>query len=110
MLRCLRIQPRRLAWCMQHYERLSVWKKAHEFALRVHGDTEQLLSGPHRNIAYQLRRAATSIALNIVEGSGRASSPQFAYFLTVAVGSSRECCYLLRLAADLGCLEVTRRA
>jgi len=51
--------------------------------------------------ADQLVRASTSIALNIVEGCGRGSIPDFRRFLLQARGSAQETLALLRLAVPI---------
>lgn len=53
----------------------------------------------------QLRRSATSVATNIVEGYKRKSAKDFSYFLNIADGSLEETKYHLLLACDLGYLE-----
>lgn len=49
----------------------------------------------------QLRRAALSIPVNIVEGSARRSLKEYVNFLNVATGSSAEVQYLLSVARRL---------
>jgi len=49
----------------------------------------------------QVRRSAISIPTNIAEGCGRDGHPDFARFLTIALGSASELEYQLLLARDL---------
>ena len=46
----------------------------------------------------QLNRAASSVALNLAEGRGRASAKDQARFFQIAFGSVRECQAILQLA------------
>ena len=46
-----------------------------------------------------------SISANIAEGAGRATRPDFARFLSMAIASSSEAEHHLTVASDLGFLE-----
>ncbi|MHB8107965.1 MAG: four helix bundle protein [Candidatus Cryosericum sp.] len=50
----------------------------------------------------QLRRASLSVPTNLVEGSKRKSSADFAHFINVSEGSIAEVEYLLSFSKDLG--------
>jgi four helix bundle protein len=52
-------------------------------------------------LASQMKRAADSIPLNIVEGCGRNTDKDFCHFLDVALGSTQELEYCFLLAKDL---------
>ena len=51
-----------------------------------------------RHLKEQLSRAASSIALNLAEGRGKATSRDQARFFQIAFGSVRECQAILILA------------
>ncbi len=58
-----------------------------------------------RFLADQLRRAATSILLNIAEGNGRWHKNDRAHFFAIARGSGFECAAILHLCKDKGLLS-----
>lgn len=92
------------------FRRLTVWRKAHELAIRVHRCTLTFDWRSYPGIASQMQRAAFSIAYNIAEGSGRSSAQQFAHALQIAQGSGHELDYQLLLARDLGALSFSDHA
>ena len=78
-------------------------ERRHAFALNA----RRLSRGWPREYASlraQLVRASESIPTNIVEGCARTSQKEFAHFLQIAISSSTEAEYHLRLARDHGVL------
>jgi four helix bundle protein len=57
----------------------------------------------------QMRRAAVSVATNIVEGSARRTTSEYLHFLNIAAGSATELRYLIDLSHRLQLLP-TRTA
>ena len=53
----------------------------------------------------QVRRAAVSVAANLVEGCSRRSTREYLHFVDIALGSASEVRYLLRLAGRLGFID-----
>lgn len=82
--------------------KLQVFHRAHGLALGVYRLTRRLPDDERYGLSVQLRRAATSIPTNVVEGCARSSSREYRRFLDVALGSATEVLYLLRLVIDLG--------
>jgi four helix bundle protein len=87
---------------MRDYRRLMVWSKAHELTMMTYQITADFPLEERFGLISRMRRAAVSIASNIVEGYGRGSDRDFARFLHIASGSCCELEYQLVLAGDLG--------
>ncbi len=85
-------------------------KKAHHLVLDVYSATRAFPADERYGITSQLRRAASSIAANIAEGSGRGSDADFARFVQIAIGSASEVEYFLLLAKDLRYLAPSSHA
>lgn len=88
------------------FERLDVYKAAIEFVITADALVERLPAG-RTYLTDQLRRAATSIALNIAEGSGEFSPPDKARFYRLARRSGYECISVLDILAGLKLADAT---
>jgi four helix bundle protein len=94
---------------MRDYHKYEVWQKAHALALHVYKEVVPMFPKSEQfEIAAQLRRAAYSVPLNIVEGTGRNTDKDFAHFLDIALGSCQEVEYCSLLAFDLGYIDKMR--
>ncbi|HNX68563.1 MAG TPA: four helix bundle protein [Candidatus Omnitrophota bacterium] len=83
------------------YKKLRVWEKGNEYALAVYRFTKEFPREELYGITSQLRRAALSVALNIVEGQASVSKKDFLNFLNIANRSLVESEYLLEFSRDL---------
>ncbi len=90
---------------MRDYRKLRAFELADELALMVYQATQAFPKEEMFGLTSQLRRAAVSIASNIVEGSGRDSQADYLRFLNMAYSSASEACYQISLAKRLGYLK-----
>lgn len=74
----------------QRFRKLEVWNKSIDFIEQVYRITSNFPDAEKYGLVSQLRRAATSVALNIAEGSGSSSDKEFSRFLNISVRSSYE--------------------
>jgi four helix bundle protein len=89
---------------MLDHEKLDVYQCAIEFLEIAFAVVARLPRG-HAPLADQLRRAATSIPLNIAEAAGKTSSPDRAHFHAIARGSAMECGAILDVVRLLNVAE-----
>ncbi len=87
------------------FERLEVWQHAREFTNSIYSVTANLPKNELFGITSQLRRAASSIMLNIAEGSERQSDQDFQRFLRMALASLEEVVAALYIASDQRLIE-----
>ena len=86
---------------MQDYHELDIWQRAMAYVADVYRFSAQLPDGELYNLTAQLRRAATSVPLNIAEGSGCMTNGEFARFLGYAYRSLKEVVTCLELCQRL---------
>ncbi len=89
------------------FKNIKVWQKAHELVLEIYKITRGFPISERYGLTAQLRRAAASVATNIVEGYKRNSDKDFAHFLNMADSSLEEAKYHMLLAFDLKYLNQT---
>jgi four helix bundle protein len=90
---------------MGDFQKLEVWKCAHELALKTYRASAGMPSRDKYELGSQMRRAAVSVVSNIAEGDGRNGAVEFARFLRLAVGPANELTTQLLLARDLEALR-----
>jgi four helix bundle protein len=82
------------------FEKLEVWQLAMKFNRFVYNIADRLPDSEKFNLNSQMRRASTSIALNIAEGSTSQSDAEQARFLSFSIRSYLEVIACLRLIED----------
>ena len=90
---------------IRNFRDLTVWQKAHQFALAIYQLTRAFPNEEKFGLTSQMRRAAVSTAANIAEGFVRFGKQDKLRFYNIAQGSLEEAKYYLILAKDLGYTE-----
>jgi four helix bundle protein len=83
------------------YRTLRVFEAADVLVIDVYQLVQQFPRDERYGLQSQVRRAAVSVATNIVEGSVRRSERSWAHYLEIALGSACEVRYLLDLSVRL---------
>jgi four helix bundle protein len=86
---------------MKSVEDLDVFKLAYQLALKTYSVTKTFPREELFGLGDQMRRAAASVGMNLMEGAMRLGSKEYRQFVGVARGSGGEVCYQLLLARDL---------
>ena len=91
---------------IRSYRDLRIYQRSYQTALEIHRLTLKFPAFERSELGSQLRRASSSIPINIAEGYGRKRSPDdFRRFLVMALGSCDETSVLLDFSRDLNYLD-----
>lgn len=90
---------------MRDHRKLRAFQLADGLVMQVYRNSRRFPGEERYGITSQLRRAAVSVATNIVEGCARRSKAEYVHFLGIAFASLREAGYLAGLAARLRYLD-----
>jgi four helix bundle protein len=89
---------------MRDHTKLRAFELADEVAMLVYRATAGFPKEESFGLTSQVRRAAVSVASNIVDGCARDSEADYLRFLNIAFGSLRELHYQPNLSKRLGFL------
>jgi len=87
------------------FKDLLVWQKGIEISIEVYDISANFPGDEKFGLTIQIRKAATSIALNIAEGYGRGTTKSYLSFLRNAVGSLYELETAIIIATKLNYLD-----
>jgi four helix bundle protein len=92
---------------MRDYKKIGVWQKSHQLTLKTYKAILPLMPIEEKfSLTSQLRRAISSVPMNIAEGCGKRSDKDFCHYLDNALGSILEAEYTVLLIFDLGYIPV----
>lgn len=86
---------------IENFKKLKVWLKAHKLVLEVYKVTDKYPKSELFCLVSQMRRAAISVAANIVEGSKRQTAKDRRHFILMAETSLEELKYYFLLSYNL---------
>lgn len=87
---------------MRDHRKLKAFQLADELVMAVYRETIDFPKSEQFGLTAQMRRAAVSIATNLVEGSARDSKLEYIRFIEIAYSSSCELAYQVTVAHRLG--------
>ncbi len=84
-----------------NFRKMKVYQRAIDFAVEIYRISRKFPKDELFGLTSQIRRAVTSISLNIAEGSGNKSNKEFSRFLDIALRSDYEVMTCLEIAIRL---------
>jgi four helix bundle protein len=88
------------------YKNMEIFQLSYSLCLDIHRMLDRFPEKEKDNIISQMRRSATSVPLNIAEGSVKKSQKEFLNFLGYSYGSAKELDVLLSMSNDLTYISV----
>lgn len=85
-----------------NFRNLKIYQRAVSYAVEIYKLSRRFPKDELYGLTSQIRRAVTSISLNIAEGSGNSSEKEFKRFLEIALRSVYEVITCLEIAVRLG--------
>ncbi len=85
-----------------NFRNLKIYQRAVAFAVEIYKLTRTFPKDELYGLTSQIRRAVTSIALNIAEGSGSSSEKEFKRFLDISLRSDYEVMTCLEISLQIG--------
>lgn len=89
-------------------QKFPIYLEIREFIKEIYIISKLFPKWEQFELASQLRRAATSILLNLIEGSAKKSDAEFNRFILIAVGSATEIIAILDIALDQKYITITK--
>ncbi len=83
---------------MHNFRKLKIYQKAVDFTVEIYELTKTFPKHEQFGLTNQVRRAVTSVSLNIAEGSGNTSNKEFKRFLEYSLRSNYEVITCLEIA------------
>ena len=91
---------------IQSFREIKVYQKSYEVMIELYRKVQSFPKDELYGLTSQIKRASTSIPLNIAEGYGkRENINEFKRFLLMAIGSCDEMKVLLDISKDLGFID-----
>jgi four helix bundle protein len=90
---------------LNNFKQLKIWQKGMEVVKETYKLTLQFPKEELYGLSSQIRRAATSIPLNIAEGFKRFHNAEYKQFLRISLGSAAELETALLIAINLNYLK-----
>ncbi len=87
------------------FKKLNVWKRSLKLTKEIYRLSQEFPEEEKFELTSQIRRASTSIGLNIAEGKGRNTDKEFVRILYNARGSVYELAACLKISEELGFIE-----